>query len=93
MIGNSHIINMRDKYHKIKKLFEVDYKGIFSKWKTEYWIIFFINRDTKTKVFRDWSWGLFRKQYKIFERCSSKGTIIDSLDNLEEKVKNVFVER
>ena len=60
MIGNSHVLNMRDKYHKIKKLFEVDYK-IFSKWRRRNTGLYSLStRDTKTKVFRDRSWRLFR---------------------------------
>ena len=61
MIGNSHVLNMRDKYHKIKKLFEVDYKIFFSKWRRWNTGLSSLSiRDPKTKVFRDWSWRLLR---------------------------------
>ena len=61
MIGNSHILNMREKYHKIKKLFEVDYK-IFSQNGEDGILDYLLYQlgDTETKVFRDWSWRLLR---------------------------------
>ena len=89
MIGNSHILNMRDKYHKIKKLFEVDYK-IFSQ-NGEDGILDYIlyQLGIQKPKFLEIGVGDYSECNTrfIFERCSSKGTIIDSLDNLDEKVK------
>tara|TARA_B100001121_G_scaffold255834_1_gene233482 strand:+ start:773 stop:1738 length:966 start_codon:yes stop_codon:yes gene_type:complete len=89
MTGNSHILNMRDKYHKIKKLFEVDYK-IFSQ-NGEDGILDYIlyQLEIQKPKFLEIGVGDYSESNTrfIFERCSSKGTIIDSLDNLEEKVK------
>ena len=89
MIGNSHVLNMRDKYHKIKKLFEVDYK-IFSQ-NGEDGILDYIlyQLGIQKPKFLEIGVGDYSECNTrfIFEKCSSKGIIIDSLDNLEERVK------
>ena len=89
MIGNSHILNMREKYHKIKKLFEVDYK-IFSQNGEDGILDYLLYQlGIQKPKFLEIGVGDYSECNTrfIFERCSSKGTIIDLLDNLEEKVK------
>ena len=89
MIGNSHILNMREKYHKIKKLFEVDYK-IFSQNGEDGILDYLLYQlGIQKPKFLEIGVGDYSECNTrfIFERCSSKGTIIDSLYNLEEKVK------
>ena len=96
MIGNSHVLNMRDKYHKIKKLFEVDYK-IFSQNGEDGILDYLLYQlEIQKPKFLEIGVGDYSECNTrfIFERCSPKGTIIDLLNNLEEKVKkNVLLGR
>lgn len=92
MIGNSHILNFRKNYKNIKNLNEVDYK-IFSQ-NGEDGIIDYLLFSLKIEKpkFVEIGVGDYSESNTrfIFERCSSEGLIIDSIDNFKEKVsKNV----
>ena len=89
MIGNSHILNARRNYESIENLSDLDYQ-IFSQ-NGEDGILDYLLYQLKIQKpkFLEIGVGDYSECNTrfIFERCSSKGTIIDLLDNLEKKVK------
>ena len=89
MLGLSHVLSMRNNYSKIKLLKDVDYK-IFSQ-NGEDGILDYLISSLKldSPKFLEIGVGDFTECNTrfIFERCASKGTIIDCMNNLEENVK------
>lgn len=89
MIGHSHILNIRKNYPYINNLTNVDYK-IFSQ-NGEDGIIDYLLYQIKVEKpkFLEIGVGDFTESNTryIFERCSPKGTIIDCINDFENKVK------
>ena len=89
MLGISHINLMRPNYSKVTKLSDVEYK-VFSQNGEDGiidYIIYQLNLE-KPKFLEIGVGDYSESNTKfLYERVSAKGTIIDSLDNLEEKVK------
>ena len=89
MIGNSHILNARRNYESIENLSDLDYQ-IFSQNGEDGILDYLLYQlEIQKPKFLEIGVGDYSECNTrfIFERCSSKGTIIDSLNNLEEKVK------
>jgi len=89
MIGLSHLLLMRKNYSEISKLNDVDYK-IFSQ-NGEDGILDYLLYQLKIEKpkFIEIGVGDYTEANTrfIFDRCSPKGTIVDCLENLEERVK------
>ena len=89
MIGNSHLLNMRKNYDSIKALNELDYK-IFSQNGEDGIIDYLLKR---LKIYKPKFIEIGVGDYTecntrfIFERTSSKGLIIDCINDFENKVK------
>lgn len=92
MIGLSHILLMRKNYSKVNKLSDVDYK-IFSQ-NGEDGILDYLLYQLKIEKpkYIEIGVGDYTESNTrfIFERCSPKGTVVDCLENLEEKIKKNF---
>ena len=91
-IGSSHLALMRQNYHNIKDLDELDFK-IYSQ-AGEDGIIDYLLHSLKIKKpkFVEIGTGDYWESNTrfIFERTSCKGLIVDIIENLEQKVmKNV----
>ena len=89
MIGLSHFLNMQKNYSKVTSLSEVDYK-IFSQNGEDGILDYLLYQlEIQKPKFLEIGVGDYSECNTrfIFERCSPKGTIIDLLNNLEEKVK------
>ena len=93
MIGHSHIINARKNYKYIQELDELDYK-IFSQ-NGEDGIIDYLlfQLNIKKPKFLEIGVGDYTEANTrfIFESTSAKGTIIDCIDEFENKVKKNLV--
>ena len=89
MIGLSHILLSRKYYSKVSLLSDVDYK-IFSQ-NGEDGILDYLltSLAIENPKFLEIGVGDFTECNTrfIFDRCSAKGTIIDCINNFEEKVK------
>lgn len=89
MIGLSHILSARKHYSKVSTLSDVDYK-IFSQ-NGEDGILDYLltSLAIENPKFLEIGVGDFTECNTrfIFDRCSAKGTIIDCINNFEEKVK------
>ena len=89
MIGNSHFLNMYQKYNKVKYLSEVDYK-IFSQ-NGEDGIIDYLlySLNLEKPKFLEIGIGDYSESNTrfIFQRTSTDGHVIDFIPNLEEKIK------
>lgn len=89
MIGLSHILSSRKYYSKVSLLSDVDYK-IFSQ-NGEDGILDYLltSLAIENPKFLEIGVGDFTECNTrfIFDRCSAKGTIIDCINNFEEKVK------
>ena len=88
MIGMSHILKMRQNYKKAKKLSEIEYK-IFSQNGEDGIIDFIITQlDIEKPKFIEIGVGDYSESNTkfIFERTSSKGLIIDCIDDFKSKV-------
>ena len=89
MIGNSHLLNMRKNYDSIKALNELDYK-IFSQNGEDGIIDYLLKR---LKIYKPKFIEIGVGDYTecntrfVFERTSSKGLIIDCINDFENKVK------
>lgn len=89
MMGNSHIINTRNKYNEFHNLEELDFK-IFSQNGEDGIIDYLLH---SLKIFKPKFVEIGVGDYSesntkfIFERTSSEGLIIDIIENFEEKVK------
>jgi hypothetical protein len=90
MIGLSHILNVRKNYHSIKNFSDLDFK-IFSQ-NGEDGILDYILYQLKIEKpkFLEIGVGDYSESNTrfIFDRCSPKGTIIDCIENFENRVKN-----
>ncbi len=89
MMGNSHLINTRNKYKEFRNLEELDFK-IFSQ-NGEDGIIDYLLYSLKIlkPKFVEIGVGDYSESNTkfIFDRTSSEGLIIDIIENFEEKVK------
>jgi hypothetical protein len=89
MIGLSHLLNMREKYKNIENLNDVDYK-IFSQ-NGEDGIVDYLLYQLKIEKpkFLEIGVGDYTEANTrfIFERTSPKGLVIDSIQDLEIKIK------
>ena len=89
MIGNSHFLNMCQKYNNVKYLSEVDYK-VFSQ-NGEDGIIDYLLYSLKLEKpkFLEIGIGDYSESNTrfIFQRTSTDGHVIDCVPNLEEKIK------
>ena len=92
MIANSHILNIRSKYPEISKINDLDYK-IFSQ-NGEDGIIDYLLTSLKIEnpKFVEIGVGDYLESNTryIFERTSSKGLIIDCIEEFQKKVSNNF---
>ncbi len=91
-VGASHLATARNNYSSYKNLFEADYK-IYSQTGEDGILDFLIHSLLiKKPTFLEIGVGDYREcntRY-LFERYSSKGVIVDQIENLKEKVsKNV----
>ena len=90
MIGLSHLLNMREKYKNIEYLNDVDYK-IFSQ-NGEDGIVDYLLYQLKIEKpkFLEIGVGDYTEANTrfIFEKSSLRGTIIDCIDDFEEKVRS-----
>jgi len=93
LIGNSHILNFRNKYENIKNLNELDYK-VFSQ-NGEDGIIDYLLYNLKIENPKFIEIGV--EDYNeantrfLFETTNGKGLIIDCIDGFEEKVKKNII--
>ena len=89
MIGLSHFLSVRKDYSNISLLSDVDYK-VFSQ-NGEDGILDYLltSLSIENPKFLEIGVGDFTECNTrfIFDRCSAKGTIIDCINNFEEKVK------
>jgi len=89
MIGLSHVLKIRENYFNVKKLSDVDYK-IFSQNGEDGILDYLIHQlNLEKPKFIEIGVGDYTEANTrfIFERCSPKGTIVDCIENLEDKVK------
>jgi len=89
MVGLSHILNLRKNYPNVKKLNEVDYK-IFSQNGEDGILDYLLYQlGIEKPNFLEIGVGDYSEANTrfIFERSSSKGTIIDCIDDFENRVK------
>ena len=89
MLGHSHLLNMREKYKNIENLNDVDYK-IFSQ-NGEDGIVDYLLYQLKIEKPKFLEIGVGDNTEAntrfIFERTSPKGLVIDSIQDLEIKIK------
>ena len=90
MLGNSHILNIRDKYKKISKINDLDYK-IFSQNGEDGIIDYLLNSlNIDNPKFVEIGIGDYSESNTryIFERTSGKGLLIDCIKGLQKKISD-----
>ena len=89
LLGKSHFLNYRPKYKSLKNISDLDYK-IFSQNGEDGILDYLIHQlNLEKPKFIEIGVGDYTEANTrfIFERCSPKGTIVDCIENLEDKVK------